>query len=95
VLPGRTTDLTGQIPDGVEIYVAQTYDTRWRLTVDGERTGRRRSLDWATAFVPDSVGLATLRYDAPIWRQAALLVQLAAFFTVLGATVRRRLSGRS
>lgn len=95
VLPGRTTDITGPISDGVEIYVAQTNDTRWHLTVDGERTGRRQSLDWATAFVPDSGGMAALRYDSPIWRQGALVVQLVALFTILGATVRRRLGSRS
>ena len=91
VLAGRNDRLTGQFPAGAELYLAQTHDTRWRLVVDGDRTGRRRSLDWATAFLPDRAGSAVLSYDTPWWRQAAMAVQLSGFVVVAGAAFRRRI----
>ena len=91
VLEGRDDRLTDVLPDGTELYLAQTHDTRWRLVVDGDRAGRRRSLEWATAFLPDRAGTAVLTYDTPWWRQAAMLVQIVAFSVALGATLRRRI----
>lgn len=93
VLSGRSTDLQGAVPEGVEIYLAQTQDTGWKLEVDGERTGRRRSLGWATAFLPDRAGEATLAYATPIWRQGAMLLQVFAFVVVFGLWTRRRIGG--
>ena len=95
VLPGRAASISGPVPDGVEIYVAQTPDARWRLELDGDRTGRRRSLGWATVFLPDGEGTANLAYDTPLWRQIALLGQVVGFAFVTGALVRRRLGGRT
>lgn len=94
VLSGRDTHLRGPLPDDVEIYVAQSQDTGWKLTVDGERAGRRQSLDWATAFVPSTGGDATLDYRTPYWRQAAALVQLLAFVMAFGSWTRRLVGGR-
>ncbi|MEM7140514.1 MAG: glycosyltransferase family 2 protein [Actinomycetota bacterium] len=93
-LPGRSATLSGQLPDGVELYVAQTPDTRWKLQVDGDRTGRRRALGWATVYLPDGGGQAELSYDSPAWRQAAMLVQILGFGVVISALIRRRLGGR-
>jgi hypothetical protein len=90
VLAGRGDRLTDVMPDDAELYLAQTHDTGWGLVVDGERAGRRRSLDWATVFVPTRPGDAVLTYDAPWWRQATLLVQMLAFTVVVGVAVRRR-----
>jgi hypothetical protein len=94
VLSGRDTDLTGVIPDGTEIYLAQSQDTGWRLRVEGDRTGRRRSLGWATAFLPDVGGEASLTYDTPFWRQAAMLVQGLALVFAFGVSTRRLVGGR-
>jgi len=94
VLPGRDAELSGLVPAGTEVYLAQTADTGWKLRVDGERTGRRRSLGWATVFLPDGGGQASLAYDTPIWRQAAMLLQIAAFVVALGTWTRQRVGGR-
>ncbi|MDG2029301.1 MAG: glycosyltransferase [Acidimicrobiales bacterium] len=94
VLAGRSASLSDQLPAGVEVYVSQTPDTRWRLHVDGERTGRRRAIGWATVFLPDNEGQAELRYDTPLWRQGALLIQFLGFVVIAGSIVRRRLGTR-
>jgi GT2 family glycosyltransferase len=91
VLAGRGDRLTGLLPEGTELYLAQTHDTRWRLVVDGDRTGRRRSLEWATAFLPDRAGQAVLSYDTPLWRQGAMVLQLLAFALAFGSSLRRRI----
>jgi GT2 family glycosyltransferase len=94
VLAGRDTDLAGLIPEGTEIYLAQTQDTGWKLQVEGDRTGRRRSLGWATAFLPDRAGQASLDYDTPLWRQVAMVFQLLAFAAAVGFFTRQMLGGR-
>ncbi len=94
VLAGRGDRLTGLLPEGTEMYLAQTHDTRWRLVVDGERTGRRRSLEWATAFLPDRAGQAVLSYDTPLWRQGAMVIQLAGFAVAFSTVLRRRIGVR-
>ena len=93
VLAGSGDKLQGQVPDGAEILVSQTYDTRWRLEVQGAPTARRRSLGWATVFLPDQGGSATLTYDTPWWRRAVIVVQLAGFALLVGAGLRRPLGG--
>lgn len=94
VLGGRDVELDGLIPEGTEIYLAQTHDTGWKLQVEGDRTGRRRSLGYATAFLPDTGGQASLSYDTPIWRQGAMAFQMLAFAAALGVSTRRLLDGR-
>lgn len=94
VLGGRETSIEGPVPADTEIYVAQTPDTGWRLTVDGDRTGRRRSVGWATAFLPDAGGSAVLSYDAPFWRQGAILIQALGLLVAAGALLRRRVGTR-
>jgi len=94
VLAGRDTDLSGPLPDGTEMYLAQSHDTGWKLRVEGDRTGRRRSLGWATAFLPDRFGQATLTYNTPAWRQGAMLLQILAVFAALGMSIRRMIGGR-
>ena len=94
VLPGRDAELAGLVPDGTEIYLAQSADAGWKLEVNGDRAGRRRSLGWATAFLPDAGGEASLTYDTPFWRQGAMLLQLLAFVLLFGASTRHLLGGR-
>ena len=93
VLAGRDESLSGRLPEGAELFLAQTHDTRWRLVVEGERSGRRRSLEWATAYVPHREGDAVLSYETPLWRQAALLLQVAGFAVAVGLTFRHRIGG--
>jgi len=94
VLSGRDTELSGLIPEGTEIYLGQTHDTGWKLRVEGDRVGRRRSLGWADVFLPDGSGEATLDYDTPIWRQSAMALQLVALMAALGLWIRHLIGGR-
>ena len=94
VLSGRSTRIEGPLPAETELFVAQTPDSGWRLVVDGDRAGRRRSVGWANAFLPDAGGTAVLSYDTPIWRQGAIVVQMIALLSAAGAMLRRRLGAR-
>jgi GT2 family glycosyltransferase len=94
VLSGRATEVGGLVPEGTEVYLAQSPDTGWKLEVEGDRTGRRRSLGWATAFLPDRGGDAQLAYDTPLWRQAAMLLQVVGFVLAFTIATRHLLLGR-
>ena len=93
VLPGDGDRLVGQLPEGAEIFVAQTHDSGWHMSVQGEPTARRRSLGWATVFLPDRGGEAVLSYDTPLWRRAVLVLQLGGFAALAAVALRRRLGG--
>ena len=89
VLVGTADEVVGRIPDSTEVFVAQTPDVGWRLEVDGDRAAQRRSLGWATAYVPSQGGEATLRFETPRWRQLIVLIQLLAIAAAAGLQLRR------
>ena len=91
----RGTRYAGIIPDGVELFVAQTADGGWRLEVAGVEAAQRRSLDWATTFVPSAGGgEAVLAYTTPRWKQLVVIVQLLALIGTVSLAVRRLIGGR-
>jgi hypothetical protein len=94
VLVGDEDELEGTIPNSTEIFLAQTADPGWQLEVDGSVAAERRSLGWATAFVPSDGGEATLRYSTPRWRQLIVVVQLLAVLAAVGLQLRRFTGGR-
>ncbi len=95
VLVGDGSRLEGTIPDGVELFVAQTTNGGWRLEIAGVEAAQRRSLDWATTFVPSSRGgEAVLAYTTPRWKQLVVIVQLLALLGTVGLAVRRLIGGR-
>ena len=95
VLVGDGDQLRGPIPESTEVYLAQTPDAGWRLDVGGAEAAERRSLGWATTFVPTSGGEATLQYSTPRWRQLLVVVQLLAVIAAAGLQLRRVTGGRS
>ena len=95
VLVGDGDEITGPIPNSTEIFVGQTPDVGWEFEVDGVAAAERRSLGWATAYVPASGGDATLRYRTPRWRQLVVIVQLLAVTSAAGLQLRRATGGRS
>ncbi len=95
VLVGDGDEVVGPIPSSTEIFLAQTPDAGWELEVDGAAAAERRSLGWATAYVPTSGGEATLRYSTPLWRQLVVIVQLLAVLAAAGLQLRRVTGGRS
>lgn len=95
ILVGEGTRYAGIIPDGVELFVAQTADGGWRLEVAGVEAAKRRSLDWATTFVPSAGGgEAVLAYTTPRWKQLVVIVQLLALIGTVSMAVRRLIGGR-
>jgi len=57
--------------------------------VDGQIAAKRRSLGWATSFVPASGGDAVLAYTTPRWRQLTVLTQLVMIAAAFGFVLRR------
>jgi hypothetical protein len=95
MLVGDGNRFAGTIPDGVELFVAQTTDGGWRLEVAGVEAAERRSLDWATTFVPSAGGgEAVLAYTTPRWKQLILIVQLLVLLGTVSLAVRRLIGGR-
>ena len=95
ILIGEGNRYAGIIPDGVELFVAQTADGGWRLEVAGVEAAQRRSLDWATTFVPSAGGgEAVLAYTTPRWKQFVVIVQLLALIGTVSVAVRRLIGGR-
>ena len=95
ILIGEGNRYAGIIPDGVELFVAQTADGGWRLEVAGVEAAQRRSLHWATTFVPSAGGgEAVLAYTTPRWKQLVVIVQLLALVGTVGLVVRRLIGGR-
>jgi len=95
VLVGTGSSVSGPVPGGTEVLVAQTPDPGWDLIVDGRKAIRRPALGWATAFSPDGGGDGVLSYSTPLWRRLALISQLAILIGVGALWTRRKLTGRS
>jgi len=89
VLVGTEDRIDGPLPDQTEVAVAQTPDDGWTLMVDGQIAAKRRSLGWATSFVPASGGDAVLAYTTPRWRQLTVLTQLVMIAAAFGFVLRR------
>jgi GT2 family glycosyltransferase len=93
VLVGGGTSLSGPIPEGAEIFVAQTPDSGWKLTLNGQAVSRRTAVGWASAYQPGSGGQASLDYSTVWWRNTTQLVQVAAFLLLCVLWLRRRIGG--
>lgn len=93
VLPGGGTALDGILPEGAEIFVAQTPDAGWDLSLDGQAVARRVAVGWASAYLPSGGGVASLDYDTVWWRNMAQVVQVVALIGLCAGWLRRRVGG--
>ena len=93
VLPGGGTALHGPLPEGAEIFVAQTPDAGWELSLDGQVVARRVAVGWASAYLPSGGGLASLDYETTWWRHVAQLVQAGALVVLCAGWLRRSVGG--
>ena len=93
VLPGGGTALHGPLPEGAEIFVAQTPDAGWELSLDGQVVARRVAVGWASAYLPSGGGLASLDYETTWWRHVAQLVQAGALVVLCAGWLRRWVGG--
>ena len=94
MLVGDGNRFAGTIPDEVELFVAQTPDGGWRLEVAGVEAAQRRSLGWATTFVPSAGVVRPCWRTPPRWKQLVVIVQLLALLGTVSLVVRRRIGGR-
>ena len=76
-----------------EIFVAQTPNPGWELTIEGKRAPYRESLSWARAYQIAQDGTMVLRYSSPWWRQASQVAGVV--FTLFLFVVLWRLYARS
>ncbi len=94
VMSGSGDKASGSIPDGAEVFLAQTADTSWTFSVDGSRASQRHSLGYGTAFLPESGGTGELTYMTAPWRRWVLAVQVLAFMLLIGVAAVRPVIGR-
>ena len=93
VMSGRGDKISGLIPNDTEVFLAQTSDPSWILEVDGSRVAQRRSVGYATVFLPEVGGTGELTYFTAPWRRWVLLVQVFAILLLIGVVVVRPVIG--
>ncbi|HEX2064059.1 MAG TPA: hypothetical protein VHE80_06525, partial [Acidimicrobiales bacterium] len=86
------TRFKGQLRDGDDVLLSESYSRRWQLRVEGDAAPRTRAFGWATAFRSPASGSATLRYRTSPVRYLAVVVEVALWVVVLRQLVlyRRR-----
>jgi hypothetical protein len=100
VLPGNGHDrFKGPVPGG-DLFVSQTSNAHWKLTVDGQAAPSRQAFGWAMAFnVPGAGGTARLTYHTPITRTIAIgletLLWIVASVLAFRSWRRQPLGGQS
>jgi hypothetical protein len=82
----------GEVGSQRQVLVSEASSDRWQLRVDGRTIDSDKSFGWATGYVVEDGGPATLRYRTPIIRYAMLLVQALVWLVALRALVRIRLT---
>jgi len=86
----------GELPSGGRVLVSEAPTSRWELSVDGRRASRNTAYGVANTYAPDEGGDAVARYRTPLWRYAALGLQLVLWAVAFRAfVVLRRRHGRS
>ncbi|MFN2505646.1 MAG: glycosyltransferase family 2 protein [Acidimicrobiales bacterium] len=76
LLEGGPVRFSGTVTGGT-VLVSEGGSSRWALSVDGDRASRRDAYGVASAYRPSGTGRAVLRYQTPIIRYGAILLQLA------------------
>jgi len=91
VLFGRGDSLSGTVPVGTELFVAQTPDDSWTLEVDGSTAASRPAAGWATAYAVGDGSRAELTHATDPDHRLATILQLLAWVFVFGFGLRRLL----
>ncbi|HUP87080.1 MAG TPA: glycosyltransferase family 2 protein [Acidimicrobiales bacterium] len=96
----RTTELEGATPvlhevrptryegawPGHELYLAETYSSRWRFTA-GRNAPHRKAFGWANAFSAPARPSSTLTYRTSPFRFAALVLELGLWVLAIRVVV--------
>jgi hypothetical protein len=83
---------TDELGAGV-VHFAVPFDDHWTLSVDGESIDARRAFGETTAFDVGTPGIGALRYDSPLLRLVAVIVQAAMWIAVLVLVSRIQVPG--
>jgi hypothetical protein len=75
LLDGGPTRFSGTVPPGT-VLTSDGASSRWVLSVDGDRSSRRDAYGVASAYGPEDGGRAVLRYETPLFRYGAIILQL-------------------
>lgn len=75
------------------VHLAVPFDDNWALSVDGSSPAARRAFGETTAFDAEVGGMATLRYESPIVRFLAVVLQSLLWIIVLLIVSRIRVPG--
>ncbi|HEX2274203.1 MAG TPA: glycosyltransferase family 2 protein [Acidimicrobiales bacterium] len=85
----------GDLPSAGRVLVSEAPSSRWELTVGGREASRETAYGVANAYTTSEAGSGVLRYRTPLWRYAALLVQVLLWVGAVRAIVGvRRRAGR-
>ncbi len=76
---------------GAGVFVAQTSDPGWRLTVDSVTADSREAFGWARVYDTGAGGTAVLQYTTPIWRHLVAMIQVVLLVICASSFLRRRL----
>jgi hypothetical protein len=86
----------GELPSAGRVLVSEAPSSRWELTVGGEEAERETAYGVANAYTATEAANGVLRYRTPLWRYAALLVQVLLWLVAVRAIrALRRRAGRA
>ncbi len=74
------------------VLLSMSHSDRWQLVVDGKAVPHSKPFGWANGFTIADGGDATLRFQTPALRYAALLLQVLVWLGLLRALLRVRLN---
>jgi hypothetical protein len=89
---GGPFDFTGTVPSNATVLLAETPSPRWQLSVAGDSVRPQKAYGVANAYRVATGGHATLRFQTPVLRYGAILLQVALWAVAvrLLLSLRRR-----
>jgi hypothetical protein len=86
----------GDLPSGGRVLVSEAPSSRWRLAVEGQEAPHETAYGVANAYTVAEAGSGVLRYRTPLWRYAAILLQLLLWAVAVRTVLQlRRRIGRA
>ena len=73
------------------VLLSAAHSDRWELDVDGQTVDQTKPFGWANGFTVTEAGEGTLRFNTPVLRYLALLLQILAWLWVARTLLRVRM----
>jgi hypothetical protein len=74
---------SGSVDQGDSVFLAEGRSSRWQLRSGGRTAHRQSAFGWANAFTDVGGGKSSLRYNTPVSRWIALLLEVAIWVAVV------------